>query len=135
MKLLLDTHIFLWWLDTPEKLNDKELGFIKDTNNTVFISAASIWEISIKKTIGKLFLPENCDILDGINQSCFLPLSINVKHAQFVETLPKHHDDPFDRMIISQAIINNLVLITKDEKIKQYTKSFVSKCTTALIFH
>ena len=134
MKLLLDTHIFIWWLDSPEKLNIEELEFIKNTDNTVFISAASIWEISIKKSIGKLIFSNNCNILDAITENYFLPLPINAKHTQFVETLPQHHDDPFDRMLISQAISHDLVLITRDVRIKQYAKSSTSKCLTALLF-
>lgn len=134
MKLLLDTHVFIWWLDAPEKLNIEELEFIKNTDNTIFISAASIWEISIKKSIGKLIFSNNFDILNCITENYFLPLPINIKHAQFIETLPQHHDDPFDRMLISQAIIDDLVLITRDTRIKKYAKSSISKCLTALIF-
>ena len=135
MKLLLDTHVFIWWLDAPEKLTVEELEFIKNTDNTVFISAASIWEISIKKAIGKLVFPDNCNTLDAINQSYFLPLPINAKHAQFIETLPQYHDDPFDRMLVSQAIVNDLILITRDIRIKQYAKSSKSTCLTALVFN
>lgn len=134
MKLLLDTHIFIWWLDAPEKLNIEELEFIKNTENTVFVSAASIWEISIKKSIGKLIFSNNGNILDAITENYFLTLPINAKHAQFIETLPQYHDDPFDRMLISQAIVDDLVLITRDARIRQYAKSSISKCLTALIF-
>ena len=134
MKLLLDTHIFIWWLNAPEKLNLEELEFIKNTDHTVFISVASIWEISIKKSIGKLIVSNNCNILDAITENYFLPLPINAKHAQFVETLPQHHDDPFDRMLISQAISHDLTLISRDARIKQYAKSSTSKCLTALLF-
>ena len=134
MKLLLDTHVFIWWLNSPEKLNIEELEFIKNTDNTVFISAASIWEISIKKSIGKLVFSNNCNILEAITENYFLPLPISAKHAQFVETLPQHHDDPFDRMLISQATLDDLVLITRDTRIKQYAKSSTSKCLTAFIF-
>jgi PIN domain nuclease of toxin-antitoxin system len=135
MKLLLDTHVFIWWLDTSEKLSIEELGFIKNTENTVFISAASIWEISIKKSIGKIACSNNCNTLDAITENYFLPLPINAKHAQLVETLPQYHDDPFDRMLISQAIENDLIFITRDARIKQYAKSSLSKCKTALIFN
>ena len=76
MKLLLDTHVFIWWLDAPEKLNIEELEFIKNTDNTVFISTASIWEISIKKSIGKLIFSNNCNTLDAITENYFLPLPI-----------------------------------------------------------
>lgn len=134
MNLLLDTHIFICWLDAPEKLSVEELEFIKNTDNIVFISVASIWEMSIKKSIGKLVFSNNCNVLDAITENYFLPLPINAKHAQFVETLPQYHDDPFDRMLISQAIVNDLVLITKDARIKQYAKSSTSKCSTALVF-
>ena len=110
------------------------MEFIKNTDHTVFISVASIWEISIKKSIGKLIVSNNCNILDAITENYFLPLPINAKHAQFIETLPQHHDDPFDHMLISQAIVDDLVLITKDVRIQKYAKSSTSKCLTALIF-
>ena len=125
MNILLDTHIFIWCLDAPEKLNIEELEFIKNTDNTVFISIASIWEISIKN---------NRDTLDAITENYFLPLPINAKHAQFIETLPQYHDDPFDRMLITQAITDNLIMITRDKHIKKYAKSHVEKCSTALVF-
>ena len=99
-----------------------------------FISVASIWEISIKKSIGKLIFSNNGNILYAINENYFLTLAVNAKHAQFIETLPQHHDDPFDRMLISQAIVNDLVLITRDPRIRQYAKSSISKCLTAFIF-
>ncbi|MBD2342225.1 type II toxin-antitoxin system VapC family toxin [Calothrix sp. FACHB-156] len=118
MNLLLDTHVLLWCLADDSKLNVKDRNVIVDPENRVYASVASLWEISIKKAIGKLEIPEY-DIVEAIKYSEFELLDIKVDHAIKVEFLPfgKDHNDPFDRMLITQAIIEEMVLVTYDKKI------------------
>lgn len=119
MNLLLDTHTFLWAIDNHPSLSQKAREAIIDGNNIVFVSAATAWEISIKKAIGKLSLPEG-SYLEELALHRFTALDITTEHALAVENLPPHHKDPFDRMLIAQAQIEKLTLITRDEKIKKY---------------
>ncbi len=120
MNLLLDTHTFLWAIDDNPRLSQKARNAIIDGNNIVFVSAATAWEIAIKKSIGKLRIP-NGDYLEELKLHRFTPLDITTEHALTVENLPSHHKDPFDRMLIAQAQVEKLTLITGDSKIKAYT--------------
>ena len=90
-----------------------------DGHNIVYVSAATAWEISIKRAIGKLKIPES-DSLEELRLHCFMPLSITNEHALAVENLPSHHKDPFDRMLIAQAQEEKLTLVTRDLRIKAY---------------
>ena len=116
MNLLLDTHILLWALEDSTQLGGKARELIADGGNVVFISAASVWEISIKKAIGKLVVPDN--LLEEIRLHRFTPLAINSEHADFAGQLPAIHKDPFDRMLIAQTMMEKLTLITNDHMIK-----------------
>ncbi len=123
MKFLLDTHIFLWWINADKRISDKIHSIISDANNDLFLSAASCWEIVIKSKIGKLSISEepvpgfiNKQIVD--NQ--IIPLAINSGHALNVYNLPDYHRDPFDKIIISQAIIEELPIITADNIFSKY---------------
>lgn len=118
MKLLLDTHILLWWLNDDNHLTKKVKNLISDTENVIYISAASIWEMSIKQQLGKLTLPG--DIQTEILQNGFKPLVIDFPHAQLAGTLDPHHKDPFDRMLIAQAKIEEMTLITADPCFSEY---------------
>lgn len=120
VNLLLDTHAFLWAIDNSPKLSQKARKAIVDGNNIVFVSAATAWEIAIKKSIGKLKIP-NGDYLEELRLHRFTPLDITTEHALTVENLSPHHKDPFDRMLIAQALVEKLTLITGDPKIKAYT--------------
>lgn len=113
MRLLLDTHVFLWWLNTTP-LSKKASQIISDGTNLVFVSAATAWEISIKKALGKLDAPD--DLEDALLVNSFLSLPITVPHALLAGQLPFHHDDPFDRLLIAQSKIERLTLITRDQK-------------------
>jgi PIN domain nuclease of toxin-antitoxin system len=124
MNLLLDTHTFLWAIDNHPNLSQKAREAIVDGNNIVFISAATAWEIAIKKAIGKLKLPES-GYLQELTLHRFTPLDITTEHALAIEHLPPHHKDPFDRMLIAQALVDKLTLITRDEKIKAYAVSVI----------
>lgn len=119
MNLLLDTHAFLWAIDNSPELSQKARDAIVDGTNIVFVSAATAWEIAIKKAIGKLKVPEG-DYLEELKTHRFTPLDITTEHALTVESLPPHHKDPFDRMLVAQAQVENLTLVTRDPRIKAY---------------
>jgi PIN domain nuclease of toxin-antitoxin system len=123
MNLLLDTHVLLWWLADDELLPIKIRTLIKKPTNTVFVSAISAWEISIKKALGKLKAPDNIEL--AVKASEFQPLPIQIHHAEAAGALPRHHDDPFDRMLIAQANIEKLTLITHDKQIGKYKTKLI----------
>jgi len=118
MNILLDTHVLIWALENNPTLTERAVNAIVDGNNMVFVSSASVWEISIKQKLGKLEAPDN--LLEEIREHRFTPLHINAVHAQLAGQLPYIHKDPFDRMLIAQAIIEKLVLLTRDEQIAKY---------------
>ena len=125
MNLLLDTHVFLWAVDNNPKLSSAAREAIVDGHNIVFVSAATAWEISIKRTLGKLEVPEG-DYLEELRLHRFTPLSITTEHALAVERLPPHHKDPFDRILIAQSQEENLLLVTRDLRIQAYDVRFLS---------
>lgn len=106
MNLLLDTHAFLWAIDNHPNLSAKAREAIIDGNNVVFVSAATAWEISIKKNIGKLQVPDT-DYLQELALHRFTPLDITTEHALAVAHLPPHHKDPFDRILIARRKLSN----------------------------
>ena len=114
-RLLLDTHVGLWWLQGSDRLKDSVVVLLKDATNEVFVSAASVWEIVIKQGLGKLEAPD--DLLDLIEQSGFEALLISCFHAEQAGRLPLAHKDPFDRMLIAQAQAEGLILVTHNEAI------------------
>lgn len=118
MKLLLDTHILLWWLADSSKLSKKLREYIEDSNNLIFVSIASAWEIAIKCSLGKLSAPS--DLKDALKANGFLPVPINLDHALLAGSLPRHHEDPFDRLIIAQSQIDDLTVLTQDKHFKLY---------------
>ena len=118
MKLLLDTHALIWWLSNNSTLSIEARDAIADPDNLVFVSAASAWEIAIKKSLGKLQAPD--DLKVQIEEKKFTPLAINIDHTLTVEKLPLHHQDPFDRILIAQAISENLIVVTRDRKFEAY---------------
>ena len=118
MKLLLDTYALLWWLDNHRALPASAFAEIKDGRNLIFVSAASAWEISIKRALGKLKAP--IDFEEALKASRFLQLPITVQHALVAGDLPRHHDDPFDRMLIAQARVEGLTIVSHDSRMGQY---------------
>ena len=118
MILLLDTHVVLRWLDNPTQLAVEARSAITEPGNDVFVSAVSAWEIAIKRRLGKLDAPS--DFETAILICGFRPLPISMAHALATETLPGHHRDPFDRMLVAQAIIEGATLITRDLDIRRY---------------
>lgn len=122
MNLLLDTHVWLWTLEAPEKISPTALEALSNTENALYLSAASSWEIAIKYKLGKLPLPEPPAqfIPPRITRDGIIPLSVDYHHSLLVATLPDHHSDPFDRILICQAIAENLILVTHDKIMQQY---------------
>jgi PIN domain nuclease of toxin-antitoxin system len=118
MNLLLDTHTLLWWLDASPSLSEIAKKKISDVSNIVLVSAAVIWEIRIKEALGKLKIPAN--FRQVLDRQPFEMLPITVDHAHAVGNLPPHHRDPFDRMLIAQAKVEGLTLVTHDSVFQQY---------------
>lgn len=118
MNLLLDTHALIWVLEDNPKLSSVARSAIIDGKNAVFVSVASVWEMSIKQAMGKLSMPDNLN--EEIELLRFLTLNINFKQAELAGKLPNIHKDPFDRMLIAQAKLEELTLVTHDEMISQY---------------
>ncbi len=125
MNLLLDTHTFLWAVDDNPNLSQEARAAIIDGNNLVFVSAATAWEISIKRAIGKLSVPYG-SYLNELKAHRFTSLDITTEHALAVENLPQHHKDPFDRLLIAQAQIEKFTLVTRDTRIKQYAVQMIN---------
>ena len=123
MKVLLDTHTLLWWLAEDETLSIKARQVISSPKTIVFVSAASAWEIAIKKAIGKLQAPD--DLVEALTVNRFQPLPIKIEHALFAGSLPRHHDDPFDRMLVAQALMEKLTIITRDKFIPEYNTALI----------
>jgi PIN domain nuclease of toxin-antitoxin system len=119
MKLLLDTQVYLWWiLDDRRRLNAETRKLIASPGNQVYVSAASIWEIAIKRSIGKIDCAVN--VADEIEKNDFRALSITVEHAHAAGNLPPHHRDPFDRMLVAQSLAEGLKLVTADFILRDY---------------
>jgi PIN domain nuclease of toxin-antitoxin system len=118
MKLLLDTHVLLWWLDDPVRIAEAARDRIADPENEVLVSAVSCWEIAIKRSLGKIQAPD--DLRDVIEQCGFGELRISMLHALRTEILLPHHRDPFDRMLIAQALCESATLVSHDRVFEQY---------------
>jgi len=123
VKFLLDTHVLLWWLSDHKSLTRKSAAAIKNGENTIFVSAATAWEISIKRALGKLKAPN--DLEEALKFNRFQQLPISIRHALVAGDLPRYHDDPFDRMLIAQAQTEQLTIITHDVRMEQYGVSIL----------
>ncbi len=115
---LIDTHVFLWSLNEPSKLSEEVTDILKYPINTIYVSAAVTWEIIIKRTKGTLKFEG--DILHHLYEQSFQSLSITHQHAKILEGIPRIHDDPFDRIMVAQAIAEDLIFITHDRTILKY---------------
>ena len=122
MNYLLDTHSFLWWCANDSRLSSQAIEVIADIENNIFLSVVSAWEISIKSRIGKLPLPEAPEVFisNMLKLHSFYILPISMTHALADYHLANHHNDPFDRLLISQSITEDFILITNDSKILNY---------------
>ena len=118
MRLLLDTHVLLWWLAHDPTLGDEARAAITGGDAYVAVSAASAWEIAIKQRLGKLRAPG--DLAAQLARHRFVPLAVTVPHALRAGALPPLHDDPFDRMLVAQAELEGLTVVTRDAAIGRY---------------
>lgn len=121
MKVLLDTHMLLWALDPDPKLPAKARMIMEDPRNTLLISVVSLWEITIKSSLGKIELGINFkDLLEQTEKLVAAIIPITSEHLTTLHTLPLHHRDPFDRLIIAQSIRDELFLLTSDKTLSAY---------------
>jgi PIN domain nuclease of toxin-antitoxin system len=122
MRALLDTHTFLWWINDDPRLSEHCREIIANGRNEVLFSAVSAWEIAVKSRSGRLVLPSETEpyIREQVSRNRFEVLSIDLAHALRVARLPNHHKDPFDRMLVAQAQVENLTILTADSEIARY---------------
>lgn len=127
MKVLLDTHTFLWWITDDAKLSLRAREVIGDGENEIFVSAAAGWEIAIKSQIGRLELPDEPErfVLEQLKTNGMKSLPIEMKHALHVSTLPIYHQDPFDRILIAQAQVEDLPVLSADPEIGKYEVTII----------
>jgi PIN domain nuclease of toxin-antitoxin system len=118
VNLLLDTHVLLWALMDDARLEGAGRDALLDGRNRVLVSAASAWEMAIKTSLGRLAAPD--DLVAQLAAARFEPLEVTFQHALHVGSLPAHHGDPFDRMLVSQAIVEGLILVTADRTLARY---------------
>jgi PIN domain nuclease of toxin-antitoxin system len=123
MRLLVDTHTYLWWLGDEPRLSSAAREAMAEATAIVHVSAASIWEISLKSSLGRLEI--DGDPVSEILNNGFVELPMTAEHAHRAGQLPRHHDDPFDRMLIAQAQLEHLVLISRDAKLAAYGVSMI----------
>ncbi len=116
MKILLDTHAFLWWITDAPQLSETARNIIRNSKNSLYWSSASSWEVAIKYALGRLPLPDKPEIFlpKELEKNRIESLPITDRHAFYAGQLPRHHKDPFDRMIIAQAATESLVLLSCD---------------------
>jgi PIN domain nuclease of toxin-antitoxin system len=122
VRLLLDTHAFLWWVTDDDRLSERAGEVIADGANDVYFSAASAWEIAIKAGLGRIRLPDEAWTFtpDQLERNAFQALPVHVAHAVAVITLPDVHRDPFDRMLVAQAITEGLTIVSADPELARY---------------
>jgi PIN domain nuclease of toxin-antitoxin system len=123
LKLLLDTHAALWFLSGDDRLGENARRHLTDDANRVLLSAAVVWEIAIKRSLGKLVMSD--EYLSLLLDAGVQPLAVSVEHASAVEHLPRHHRDPFDRMLVSQATIEGAALVSRDDALRPYDVTLI----------
>jgi PIN domain nuclease of toxin-antitoxin system len=124
VRCLLDTHVLLWWIEDNPKLKKRVRAIITDPDNEAVVSAATLWEAAIKRALGKLRF-ETPVLLDSLHQGGIRILPITAEHALAAGDLPRHHDDPFGRMLVAQAIAEGFTLITSDPWLQSYQVAVV----------
>lgn len=122
MRVLLDTCTFLWWMTSPKEVPSRALGVLRAAENEVFLSVATGWEIAIKRKLGRLDLPAGTAefLADAVARHEITILAVTMVHAVGAGELPLHHKDPFDRLLVAQARIEKLVIITPDPAFRSY---------------
>jgi PIN domain nuclease of toxin-antitoxin system len=123
LKLLLDTHAALWWLADDERMGREAARQLSDETNQVLLSAAVIWEVAIKRSLGKLEAP--VDLAATLLGAGAQPLAVTLHHAAAVETLPWLHRDPFDRLLVAQALAEDAAIVSRDEPLGRYGVSVI----------
>lgn len=118
MKLILDTHAALWWLADDDRMGAEAARQLTDETNQVLLSATVVWEVAIKRGLEKLTAPE--DLVPTLLGAGAQPLPVTLEHAASVELLPQHHRDPFDRMLIAQALAEGASLVSRDDVFRPY---------------
>jgi len=119
MRCVLDTHAYLWWLRDDSELSAAARDALMDPASVVHISAATVWELAIKQRLGRLDL-HGANLVAEIEANGFVELPVPARHGQRAGTLPMHHRDPFDRLLVAQAEIHGLVLVTRDRVLADY---------------
>lgn len=122
MNLLLDSHTFIWWRDDPDKLSPIAFSEISNPKNDIFLSVVTVWELQIKIALNKFSVRGRLEkaVKDEQKNNGFQILPVKLSHALYIENLPLHHKDPFDRLLISQAIIENMNLVSADANFADY---------------
>jgi PIN domain nuclease of toxin-antitoxin system len=122
VRLLLDTHAFLWWIADDQRLSPRAAALIGDGSNEVIVSAASAWEIIVKSRLGRVEVPTPLDrfFTAQLEANAFIPLPIQMRHALGLEALPEVHRDPFDRILVAQAVAEDLTLVSRDRVLSSY---------------
>ncbi len=122
MRLLLDTHAFLWWIADDTRLSGRARELIADSANDVYFSVASGWEIVVKAGLRRVLLPEDPDrfIFEQLSVNAFQVLPVHLRHALRIYTLPDLHRDPFDRMLVAQAVSEEMAVLSADPQIARY---------------
>ena len=123
MKVLLDTHAFLWWVNDDPQLSRQARRIIAASSNQIFLSAASAWEIAIKTALGRLMIAADPEefVPEQMRMNGFEPMPIDLRHALQVGSLPAHHGDPFDRILIAQAAVEECTILSADPEIRRYS--------------
>lgn len=122
MNLLFDTHTFIWWASEPAQLSERVLTLCQNPENTLFLSVVSVWEMQIKSSLGKLSLAQPLAkmIEKEQTQNAIQVLHISLAHVLALQTLPDYHKDPFDRLLVAQAKLEDAILLSKDALIEKY---------------
>jgi PIN domain nuclease of toxin-antitoxin system len=128
VRLLLDTHVWLWWMVDSPRLSAETRSLVLDPESTVYFSVASAWEIAIKHSIGKLTLPASpaTYIPARAEGADFRIVDVRLEHALAVAELPRHHDDPFDRLLVAQSIVEGFRFLTADRRLAMYDVDLVT---------
>jgi len=123
LKLLLDTHAALWFLSGDTRLSENAKRQLTDDTNRILLSAAVVWEVAIKRSLGKLAVP--AEYLSLLLDAGVQPLAVSIAHAAAVEQLPPHHRDPFDRMLVAQAGIEGASVVSRDDALRPYDVTLI----------
>jgi PIN domain nuclease of toxin-antitoxin system len=122
VRVLIDTHIFIWYVQSSDRLPSSVIAMINDGRNDILFSIASVWEMAIKQSSGKLNLgnPYSSFIAEQMRLNSMELLPVRLEHLDLITTLPLHHRDPFDRLLIAQAIVEDIVIISADSAFSLY---------------